>query len=224
MGRREVIGVIGGMAAWPLATLAQQPSQIRRIGVLMAFAEGDPEAQARVAAFQDELRKLGWAGSSLTVHTRWGVDAEARQRSARELMAVRPDVLIAHTTPAVRSLQQETSSTPIVFVGVADPVGSGFVASLSRPGGNLTGFTNIEPTMVGKWVELLKVAPRCIRVRMLFNRTTAPYAQDFIAPFDAATRSSPAWGRARLRGTSLLFVSRKARGRTLPGRRLQQTT
>ena len=186
MRRREFIAGLGGTAAaWSLAARAQQPST-RRIGVLMAFAESDPQAQARVAAFQKGLGELGWfEGRNIHIDTRWAPDAERTRLLARELVALKPDVIVAHTTPAARAVQQETRAIPLVFVGVADPVGAGFAASLPWPGGNITGFTNIEPTMAGKWVELLKeVAPRVSRAAILFNPQTAPYTELFLKPFE----------------------------------------
>jgi hypothetical protein len=143
---------------------------MRRIGVLMAFAESDPGAQAWVAAFRDGLQKLGWAeGRNIRIDTRWAApDVEAMQRFAQELVALQPDLILSSNTPTTAALLQQTRTIPIVFVNNADPVGSGFVASFPRPGGNVTGFTNLEPTMAGKWLELLKeIAPRVNRVTIL---------------------------------------------------------
>jgi putative tryptophan/tyrosine transport system substrate-binding protein len=184
--RRKFITLLGGAAAvaWPLAARAQQPERMRRIGVLMGYAESDSDAQARVAAFRDGLQKLGWAeGRNIQIDTRWPIpaDLESMQRFAKELVALRPDVILSHITPTTAALLQQTHTIPIVFATVADPVGSGFVASFSRPGGNVTGFTSIEPTMGGKWLELLKeIAPRIARVAFLFNPVTAPYAEYFL--------------------------------------------
>jgi putative ABC transport system substrate-binding protein len=192
MRRREFITLIGGAAiGWPLAAHAQQPDRMRRIGVLMGFPESDLQAQSFIAAFRDGLQKLGWTdGRNVRIETRWpGFDAESRQRFAKELIALRPDLILSHTTPTTAALLQETR-IPIVFATVTDPVGSGFVASLARPGGNVTGFTLIEPTMATKWVELLKeIAPRVNRVAMLFNPATATYADYFLKPFKAAAPS-----------------------------------
>src|SRR5438270_1362525 len=165
MRRREVITLFGGGAvAWPLASRAQQAERVRRIGVLMAHAESDPEFQAYLAAFREGLEKLGWTeGRNIRIDSRWGAldDAEARQRSAKELVALQPDLIITQNTPPTASMLQQTRTIPIVFVIVADPVGSGFVESLARPGANATGFTIMEPTIAGKWLELLKeIAPR----------------------------------------------------------------
>ena len=164
---------------------------MRRIGVLMAFAESDREGQARVAAFREELQKLGWAeGRNIRIDHRWATpDAEAIQRFAKELVALQPDLILSHSTPTTAALLQQTRTIPIVFATVSDPVGSGFVASFPRPGGNVTGFTNIEPTMAGKWLELLKeIAPRVNRVAFLFNPATAPYAEYYLAPLQSRRR------------------------------------
>ena len=143
--RREFVILLGGSAAtaWPVAARAQQGGRDRRIGVLMGFAESDPEAQTRLAAFREGLQKLGWTERrNIRIDTRWaGLDVDAMQRFAKELVALQPDVILTHTTPATLAVHQETRAIPIVFVQVADPVASGFVASFSRPGGNVTGFT-----------------------------------------------------------------------------------
>jgi putative ABC transport system substrate-binding protein len=193
MQRREFITLIGGAAAaWPLAARAQQPDQVRRIAVLMAFVESDPEAQAWVAAFREGLQKLGWAeGRNIRIDTRWGaVDSDSRQRFAKELVALQPDLILSQVTPTTLALLQQTRTIPIVFATVADPVGSGLVASIARPGGNVTGFSNLEGSMAGKWLELLKeIAPRVKRVAIVFNLATAPYAEIFLNPFKAAAAS-----------------------------------
>jgi putative tryptophan/tyrosine transport system substrate-binding protein len=190
MRRRDLFKVVGGAVAWPLAARAQQGERMRRIGVLMGYAESDSDAQARVAAFRDGLQKLGWTeGRNIQIDTRWPIpaDLESMQRFAKELVALQPEVILSHITPTTAALLQQTRSIPIVFATVADPVGSGFVASFSRPGGNVTGFTSIEPTMAGKWLELLKeIAPRVARVAFLFNPVTAPYAEYFLNPLKAA--------------------------------------
>ena len=166
---------------------------MRRIGVLMGYAESDRQGQAFVAAFRDELQKLGWTeGRNIRIDTRWATpgDAESRQRFAKELVALQPDLILSHGTPTTATLLQQTRTIPIVFAAVSDPVGSGFVASFPRPGGNVTGFMNMEPTMAGKWMELLKeIAPRVARVALLFNPATAPYAEYWLNPFKAAAAS-----------------------------------
>jgi len=194
MRRREFIALLGGAAtAWPLAARAQQPGGMRRIGVLMAHAESDPEFRAYVAAFRNGLEKLGWTEArNIRIDFRWGAldDAEARKRSAKELIAWEPDLILTQNTPPTASMLQQTRSIPVVFVVVADPVGSGFVESLARPGGNATGFTVMEPTISGKWVELLKeIAPRVHRVAVLFNPATTPYANIYLNPFKVAAAS-----------------------------------
>jgi ABC-type uncharacterized transport system substrate-binding protein len=194
MDRRAFIAMVGGsILAAPLVGQAQQTGQLRRIGVLMGLAESDPRAQARVASFRKGLQTLGWAeGRNARIDIRWTTtsDASALQRFAKELVALQPDVIVSHNTPTTAALRQHTSTIPIVFVVVSDPVGSGFVASFPRPGGNVTGFTNIEPTMAGKWLELLKeAAPHVTRVAFLFNPATAPYAESYLRPFRAAAAS-----------------------------------
>jgi putative tryptophan/tyrosine transport system substrate-binding protein len=192
MRRREFIAAIAGSAAaWPLTAHAQ-PELIRRIGVLMGFPESDSQAQGFIAAFRDGLQKLGWTdGRNVRIDTRWAAfDAESRQRFAKELIALQPDLILSHTTPTTAALLQQTRAIPIIFATVTDPIGSGIVASLPRPGGIATGFTLVEPTMAAKWVELLKqIAPRVNRVAMLFNPATATYADYFLKPFKAAAPS-----------------------------------
>src|SRR6266851_2231496 len=191
--RREFVTLLGGAAAaWPLAARAQQADRVRRIGVLMPLAESDPQAQAWIAAFRDGLQKLGWTeGRNILIDYRWAAgDTEAMQRFAKELVALQPEVILSQSTPTTAALLQQTRTIPIVFAVVVDPVGSGFVASLPRPGGNITGFTQMEPTMAGKWLELLKeIAPRVDRVAFLFNPATATYAEYYMNPFKAAAAS-----------------------------------
>ena len=195
MRRREVLGVIGGAAAvaWPLAARGLQPNGMRRIGVLMAHAESDPEFKAYVAAFRAGLEKLGWTeGRNIRIVFRWGAldDAEARERSAKELIALQPDLILTQNTPPTASMLKQTRTIPVVFVIVADPVGSGFVESLARPGANATGFTIMEPTIAGKWLELLKeIAPRISRAAFLFNPATTPFRDIYLSPFKAAAAS-----------------------------------
>jgi putative ABC transport system substrate-binding protein len=197
MQRREFITLLGGAAAaspvsWPLAAHAQQPGGMRRLGVLMAYAESDSEGQAFVAAFREGLQKLGWAeGRNIRIDARWAMaNVEAMQRFARELVALQPDLILSHSTPSTAALLQQTRTIPVIFANVSDPVGSGFVASLPRPGGNVTGFMNMEGSMGGKWLELLKeIAPRVNRVAFLFNPATAPYAEYYLSPFKAAAPS-----------------------------------
>jgi putative ABC transport system substrate-binding protein len=192
MKRREFITLLGGATAWPLAARAQQADRMRRIGVLMAVPENDHEYQAFLAAFREGLQKLGWAeGRNIRIDTRWAaLDAEAMQRFAKELVALQPDLIVSQSTPTTASLLQQTRTIPIIFALVIDPIGSGFVASLPRPGGNVTGFIAMEGSLAGKWLELLKeIAPRVTRVAFLFNPATAPYAEYFLNPFKAAAAS-----------------------------------
>jgi putative ABC transport system substrate-binding protein len=190
--RREFITLLGASAAWPLAARAQQPDGVRRIGVLMAYSESDPEAQANFAAFRQGLQKLGWTdGRNLRIDSRWAaLDAELMQRYAKELIALQPDLILSSSTPTTATLLHQTRTIPIIFASLVDPVGSGFVASLSRPGGNVTGFTIMEGSLAGKWLELLKeIAPRVARVAFLFNPATATYAEYYLTPFKAAAAS-----------------------------------
>jgi ABC-type uncharacterized transport system substrate-binding protein len=190
LGRREFIALLGGAAvAWPFA--ARTAGLTRRIGVLMPYAETDPEYQTRLMAFREGLQKLGWTeGRNIRIDYRSATDAKLMQPFAKELVALEPDLILANGTPVTESLLQQTRSIPIIFANVADPVGSGFVASWARPGGNVTGFINFEPTIAGKWLELLKeIAPRVNRVAFLFNPATAPFAEIYLNPFKAAAAS-----------------------------------
>jgi putative ABC transport system substrate-binding protein len=192
MRRREFIIVLGGAVTWPLAAHAQQHDRMRRIGVLMSASENDPEYQAYLAAFREGLQKRGWAeGRNIRIDYRWAAqDMEAMQRFAKELVALQPELVLSSTTPTTAALLQQTRTIPIIFANVADPVGSGFVATVPRPGGNVTGFINTEASLGGKWLELLKeIAPRVARVAFLFNPATAPYAEYYLNPFKAAAAS-----------------------------------
>jgi putative ABC transport system substrate-binding protein len=194
MRRREFITLVSGAAAaWPLAARAQQGGKIRRIGVLVGTAESDPQIVTDLAAFKAALAELGWIdGSNVRIEYRFAeADAERMHAIAKELVALQSDVIVVHTTPCVAALQRETSTIPIVFVVVSDPVGSGFVVSLPRPGGNITGFINIEASLSGKWVEILKeIVPRIARAALMFNPETAPYFAFYQQPFEAAARSN----------------------------------
>ena len=170
MRRREFIVVLGAAVTSPLATRAQQPEQMRRIGVLMNRAADDPEGQASVAAFQQALQQLGWSdGRNVRIDIRWSHnDVDLDRKYAAELVALAPDILLAAGTLSVTALQRVTRTLPIVFVGVSDPVGAGVVDSLARPGGNVTGFMIFEYSMSGKWLELLKqIAPSATRAAVL---------------------------------------------------------
>ena len=193
IGRRELLAAFGAAAAaWPLAARAQQQARIRRIGVLLGWSERDPQFQSWFAAFVQELARLGWiVGANVQIEQRWtNADIERAQSMAKELVALQPDVILTGTTPVTAAVQRETRSIPIVFTAVVDPVGSGFVAGLPRPGGNLTGFINIEGATGGKWLEMLKeIAPNTRRAAAMFNPDTAPFARYFLGPFEAAARA-----------------------------------
>ncbi len=193
MRRRDFIKVVAGsMAVWPIAARAQPVDRMRRIGVLSGLGENDPEGRARVAAFQEGLQKLGWTeGRNLRVDVRWGTtEAETMQRLANELVALQPDLIVTQNTPGTAAVLQQTRVIPIIFVNVVDPISSGFVASIRRPGGNVTGFISLEPAIAGKWLGLLKqIDPRLARVALLFNPATAPYFEYYLAPFKAAAPS-----------------------------------
>ena len=170
MRRRDFITLLCGAAAWPLAARAQQPGQMRRIGVLLNVTADNPRGQAGVAAFQQVLQQLGWSdGRNVRIDTRWGAnDVDLDRKYAAELVALAPDVILASSTPSVTALQHVTRTLPIVFVQVSDPVGAGVVDTLARPGGNTTGFMNFEYSLSGKWLELLKqIAPNVTRVAIL---------------------------------------------------------
>jgi putative tryptophan/tyrosine transport system substrate-binding protein len=193
MRRREFITLLGGAAvAWPLAARAQQAGPARLVGVLLNFAESDPSAQPLLAAFRSALSKLGWTeGKNLRIELRWGGANPARIRTfAKEVVDLRPDVILGHNTVVISALARETQTIPIVFTTVLDPIGSGFAANLAHPGGTITGFTNNDPTMGGKWVDLLReIAPRTTHVAFLFNPTTALPIQSYMPALQAAARS-----------------------------------
>src|SRR5262245_51825299 len=195
MRRREFITLLSGAAAWPLAARAQQGERMRHIGVLMNFAEDDPEAQQRAKAFESGLQELGWShGRNLKIAYRWVHHAADLRTQAAELVAAQPELILSSTTPALMALWQETRKIPIVFVQVHDPVAQGFVPSLTHPGGNITGFSAYESSIGGKWLEVLKeVAPRVVRIALLFNPKTTPYANDFLRSVEAA---APAFAAA----------------------------
>ena len=177
-----------GLAATALAARAQAPQGTRRVGMLMGYAENDPEAQRRLTAFKQRLTALGWVeGRNLTLDLLWTTgDADRATPFAKQLLALKPDVILANTTPVTAALQRETSTIPIVFTAVSDPIGSGFVKTLARPGGNITGFINLEASLIEKWLELLKeIAPRVKRVGVMYNPKTAPYADYYLKRFNA---------------------------------------
>jgi putative tryptophan/tyrosine transport system substrate-binding protein len=189
--RREFMSLLGGAAAvWPLAVHAQT-KRMRRIGVLMGLVANDPEAQSRVAAFENGLQELGWVkGRNLSIEYRWAGDGNVLRDHAAELLAMAPDLILANSTPVTAALREQSRAVPIVFTQVVDPVGAGFVDSLARPGGNLTGFTSFEFLIGTKWLEALKqTAPRVARVALVFNPQSAPYADLFLRPVEAAAPS-----------------------------------
>lgn len=194
MRRREFITLLGGaIVAKPLMANAQPGERVRRIGALIGTSESDPESQARLAALRAGLAQHGWVeGHNLHVDYRWaGTDPGRIRNLAAELVATAPAVIFAHSTPVTSGLLQVTRTVPVVFASVSDPVGDGIVASFARPGGNVTGFTNVEASMGGKWVEILKeLAPAVTRMGFLFNPTTAPGGGSyFLRGFEAAAPS-----------------------------------
>jgi putative ABC transport system substrate-binding protein len=182
--RREFITLLSGAAAWPLVAKAQQSERTRRVGVLVNLSENDPDGQDVVAAFVRELQRLGWSGGhNVRIDTRWGAGDRERYRSlAAELVGLVPDVILAATSDVVAALQRASQATPIVFVGIIDPIGSGLVASMARPGGNATGFTVFEYAIAAKWLELLKeIAPSLTRVAVLRDANVASGIGQFAA-------------------------------------------
>ena len=190
--RREFIAGLGAAAiTWPLSARAQQIERKRRVGVLMSTDQNDPVAQARVAAFREGLAQFGWSeGGNLAIEWRWSGGDIARTREyAAELTRLAPDVLLANGTPATAALKQATTTIPIVFAVVNDPVAQGFIASMAHPGGNITGFSFLEYSMVGKSLEMLKqVAPQSTRVAVMFNPDTYPYYEIHLKSFGAIAK------------------------------------
>jgi putative ABC transport system substrate-binding protein len=190
--RREFITLLGGAAAaWPLVARAQQPERVRRVGVLMGVAN-DAEGQARIRAFQEELQHLGWVQDrNIRLDYRWGAGEIDRYRAySAELVALAPDVILATNTPTTQALKRETTTIPIVFVSLSDAVGSGVISNLAIPEGNVTGFTNYEYSLAGKWLGLLRdVAPRVARVAIMFNPSTAPFGPIYLRSAEDAARS-----------------------------------
>jgi putative ABC transport system substrate-binding protein len=193
MQRRELITLLGGaVAMWPLAAGAQKAERMRRLGMLMSNSEDDPLAQARVTAFRQAIAELGWTeGRNLKIEWRWtGGDITRVREYAAELVQLAPDVIVANGTPSVAALKQATSSIPIVFVVVNDPVAQGIIASMAHPGGNITGFSFLEYSMVGKSLEMLKqIAPGIVRVAIMFNPDTYPYYAIHLRSFETVART-----------------------------------
>ncbi len=177
MRRREFLGLVGGAAAWPVATAAQQPDATRHLGVLVGLAENDADMVARLAGLRQGLARRGWSeGRNLRIDYRYAPAGANAQTLAKELVASQPDVILGHTVTIVAALQRETRTIPIVFVSLADPIGSGFISNLARPGGNMTGLTTFEPSIAGKWCSMLKeVNPRIKRAAFMANPAIKNY-------------------------------------------------
>jgi ABC-type uncharacterized transport system substrate-binding protein len=177
--RREFITLLGGAAAaWPLAARAQQPERVRRVGVLMGYSESDPEPHRWIEALLQGLQQQGWIeGRTIGIEYRWATGNVERMRSqAEELAALKPDVILVASSPALAAMTQATPSIPVVFVNVADPLEQGFIENLARPGGNISGFTAFEPSIAGKWIETLKlISPTLANVAAVYNPQTSPY-------------------------------------------------
>jgi putative ABC transport system substrate-binding protein len=190
LGRRQFVTALGGaVVVWPLATNAQQSGRVARLGILVGLPEGDPEGQRWLKALLEGLEKLGWNdGVNLRIDLRWGgVDPDHMQKLAKELVDLHPDVINVTSTPATAAILRETKTIPVVFSVVSDPIGSGFVQSLVRPGGNATGFLNIETSVGTKWLELLKeIAPGTSRVSVLFNPRTSPQTPFYLQSMQSA--------------------------------------
>jgi putative tryptophan/tyrosine transport system substrate-binding protein len=194
MRKREFIAGLGATAALPLLARAQQlPKRVPRVAALIGFAEHDPATQRRVAAFVTGLRDLGWMlDRNIAIDFRYGAgDAEKNRVLAKELVNLEPDVIFVNSTSATTAIQRETNTIPVVFTTVSDPVGSGFVASLARPGGNMTGFINVEGSIAGKWLGLLKeIAPGISAAGLMYNPDTATYYKYYTRPFENAAEAA----------------------------------
>ena len=192
MRRREFIALLGGAAAaWPLAARAQQADRMRRIGVLMGLAEDDPDTKARLARFRQGLETRGWSEDrNVSIDYRFAPAGAQAQLLAKELVDLQPDVMLAQGTALIAALRRESAAIPIVFVGVADPIGSGFIASLAQPGGNLTGVMLYEASVTGKWLAMLKeIMPQLARVALIFNPKTATYYDFYLRAAEAVAPS-----------------------------------
>src|SRR5262249_18188378 len=195
IGRRDFILLLGGTTAWPLAGRAQRARGVPTVGVLMTVAESDVDSQMRIAAFRRGFASLGWKdGANVRIEYRWAAGRIGLiQQYAGELVALAPDVILANSTPVVATLQKLTNSVPIVFALTNDPVGLGFVKSLARPGGNISGFTFIDPALIGKWIGLLEDAlPGIERTALLFNPNTAAFYRNFLREIEATRRTGTA--------------------------------
>jgi len=193
MRRREFISLLGGAAAWPLAARAQQTARVRRVSILMGLADSDPSTIEYVRELRERLQQLGWMDNRNIQFTyRYaGGDPERASALARELVKSQPDLIVGRTTPVAAALSQATHTVPVVFVSVTDPVRDGFVASMARPGGNMTGFANYEFTMGAKWLEILReIAPGITRVSLLLNPDTGSYYAEYLRSIEAVALSS----------------------------------
>jgi putative tryptophan/tyrosine transport system substrate-binding protein len=192
MRRREFISLLGGAAVlWPLAAHAQQGERVRRVGVLMALPEDDPDTKARLAGLRQGLEALGWfEGRNVRIDYRFAPAGVGAQVLAKELVALQPDVIVGNASPVTGALQRETRTIPIVFTGVADPIGSGFITNLARPGGNITGFLLFEASITGKWLAMLRgIAPALSRAALVINPKTAVYYEFFLRAAQASASS-----------------------------------
>jgi putative tryptophan/tyrosine transport system substrate-binding protein len=219
--RREFIsGIAGAAATWPLAARAQSADKPRLIAVLMSVAENDPDSRARIQAFRDGLSALGWVdGGKARIEVRWGGADSARiQQYAEELVALKPDVIFANGTPVVQAFQRVTSTIPIVFAPIMDPVGLGVVQSLSRPGGNVTGFTFFDPDLIGKWRELLaQAAPAVRRSALIFNPRLNPAYYDYLRQIERSSQAAGAIAAAAVETIDAIQSVVAEQARTLGG-------
>jgi putative ABC transport system substrate-binding protein len=193
MRRREVITLLGGAAAWPLAARAQQSDRMRRVSVLLGLSEKDPETNSRLKAFRLGMRDLGWVeGRNVQVEYRFaGSNLESINKHVAEVVRLAPDVIVAHSSAVMTALRPATSTIPIVVAMVVDPVGQGFISNLAHPGGNITGFSFIETEIVGKWINLLgDVKSDLSRVALMFNPDTVPYFDTFLRAFKASPKQT----------------------------------
>src|SRR6516165_2585810 len=193
MRRRQFITLLGGATvAWPLSARAQQDGRVPRVGVLISVAESDPEGQSWFKAFMQGMQAVGWTdGRNIRIDVRWGDgEVDRMQKLAKELLDLQPDVVFAVTTPSVKAVLRETHTIPVVFTLVTDPVAQRLVESLVRPGGNITGFTILEPEIAGKLVQVLKeIAPATARAAVIFNPDTEPYYKLYMSSIEAAAAS-----------------------------------
>jgi len=191
MKRREFITLLGGAATWPITARAQSKARVPKVGVLMSVAEGDADSQKRIAAFRQGLIDLGWKdGQNIKIEYRWASGKiELIRQYSKELVALAPDLIVANSTPAIQTMKEMTNSIPIVCALVNDPVGLGFVKSLSHPGGNITGFTYINAELIGKWTDLLKdVTPGFTQAGLMHNPKTTPFYRNFLSEIEATRK------------------------------------